>query len=234
VLPLTAAYPFGKSHGLAEEVADIERKTIKWEYSYTSSVRRGYIVNLFEEKGILNDFIKQYWPEGTSEWGKRKIRFWKNLVDRYAGGNTDENQTDADIEADEEEEFVRAFAAESHLRDFLAANPDCIEPGLKLFNHKGQRGVEFLIDGGRGRIDLLLVDTENRLVVVELKVERGRNKTVGQLAYYMAWVNENLTKTPCRGIIVAKEISTDLRMAATQIDRVKLLKYCLDVKLEQI
>jgi len=52
-----------------------------------------------------------------------------------------------------------------------------------------------------------LTDKADRFVVFELKVTRGRNKALGQLLYYMGWVDKHLGKGPCRGIIVAREIS---------------------------
>jgi Endonuclease NucS C-terminal domain len=68
-----------------------------------------------------------------------------------------------------------------------------------------------------GRIDILAVDKTGRHVVVELKVSRGRNRALGQLLYYMAWVDKNLGKGPCRGMIIAKEITDDLALAVRRV-----------------
>ena len=53
-LSLKAAYVFGTSRGLESEVKEIRDMDIEWDLSYTSSLRRGYIVALFEQKGILS------------------------------------------------------------------------------------------------------------------------------------------------------------------------------------
>jgi RecB family endonuclease NucS len=47
-----------------------------------------------------------------------------------------------------------------------------------------------------GRIDVLAVDSENKYVVIELKLSRGRSKALGQLNYYMGWVDEHLESAP--------------------------------------
>jgi hypothetical protein len=233
-LPLKSAYPFGESHGLGKETAEIQNMVIEWDKPYTSSLRRGYVIELFEKNGILPDFIKTHWPIGATTWGKNAMRFWKRLKDRYQAflaGNGNEDSPEIDEESDKEKEF----AAEADLRDFLAKNPDCIERGLRIYESDGKRGVEFQIDSGDGRIDLLLLDLQGQFVVVELKVSRGRNKTLGQILYYMGWVDQNLAKTTkCRGIVVAKEITDDLIIATRRVEGISLMTYKLNVTLQKI
>lgn len=48
-LSLKAAYSFGLSNGLDPEVNEIRNMVIEWDSSYTSSLRRGYIVSLFNQ-----------------------------------------------------------------------------------------------------------------------------------------------------------------------------------------
>jgi RecB family endonuclease NucS len=88
------------------------------------------------------------------------------------------------------------------------------------------------VDGGF--IDLLLIDRTEQLVVVELKVGRGRNKTIGQLLYYMGWIDKNLAKAQCRGMIIAKEISDDLLVAVRRVPGVSLHRYILSVSVQPI
>ncbi|MFZ1932342.1 MAG: endonuclease NucS domain-containing protein, partial [Thermoguttaceae bacterium] len=124
------------------------------------------------------------------------------------------------------------FAAEADLRDFLADNPTCIEPGLRLYEAEGRSGIEYAIDDGY--IDLLMIDREGKFLVIELKLGRGRNKTVGQLLYYMGWVDEHLGSAPCRGMIIAKEISDDLRVAARRVPGVSLCRYTMSVAVHHL
>src|SRR6266478_8727707 len=75
-LSLKAAYAFGASHGFEHEVNEIREMVIEWDSSYTSSLRRGYIVALFEEHGIFDSFKKEQWPFGNTPSGeKRRLRY---------------------------------------------------------------------------------------------------------------------------------------------------------------
>lgn len=129
---------------------------------------------------------------------------------------------------------VSEFAYESDLRDFLAKNLHLIEPGLQLYNDEGVTGIEFPA-GGRF-IDILAVDTRRRFVVIELKVSRGYDRVVGQLLRYMGWIEQNLAEgdTDVRGIIAARELSDDLRLACRKLRNVDLFEYQLSVVLTKI
>ena len=127
------------------------------------------------------------------------------------------------------------FAYESDLRDFLAKNPSVIEPGLQLYeDDEGIKGVEF--PAGNRRIDILAVDDRKRLVVIELKVSRGYDRTVGQLLVYMARIKKDFAEPDqdVRGIIAAREMSDDLRLACSNLPSVSLYEYELSVKLRKI
>jgi isocitrate dehydrogenase len=70
---------------------------------------------------------------------------------------------------------------------------------------------------------------------LELKVGRGRNKTIGQLLYYMGWVDKNLANgKSCRGTIIAKEITHDLILAVQRVPGVTLCRYDLSVTVEAV
>jgi Endonuclease NucS C-terminal domain len=136
-----------------------------------------------------------------------------------------------DEDLERESTVPSEFAYESDLRSFLAKNLTVIEPGLQLFQEEGITGIEFPA-GGRF-IDILAVDSEQRLVVVELKVSRGYDRVVGQLLRYMAWIERNQAEPgqSVRGIIIAREISEDLRLACSYLPSVNLYEYELSVKL---
>ena len=128
------------------------------------------------------------------------------------------------------------FAYESDLRDFLAKNPSVIEPGLQLYKdeEEGITGIEYPV--GNRFIDILAVDDKNRLVVIELKVSRGYDRTVGQLLGYMARIRKNLAEPDqaVRGIIAARKISDDLRLACSGLPSVSLYEYELSVTLRKV
>ena len=68
---LRAAYVFGAEKGVESEVSAIRDMVIEWDSSYTSSLRRGYIVDLFERHGIFEDFKNKHWPFGNTQTGGR-------------------------------------------------------------------------------------------------------------------------------------------------------------------
>ena len=121
-----------------------------------------------------------------------------------------------------------------YLRDFLARNLYLLEPGLTLYTDEGITGVEFPV-GGRF-IDLLAVDTSGDYVVIELKVSKGYDRVVGQLLRYMNWIKMNQADEgqKVRGVIVAKNISEDLRLACAGLPDVALAEYELEVSIRPI
>ena len=72
------------------------------------------------------------------------------------------------------------------------------------------------------------------MVVIELKVSRGRNRAVGQILYYMGWVDAHLSQGSSRGIIIAKDIPEDLLLACKRIPEVSLYQYDLSVTVKRV
>jgi len=142
---------------------------------------------------------------------------------------------DEDKEKDECAESSE-FAYESHLRDYLKNNLHIIEPGLKLYRDEEDStitGVEF--EAGGKRIDILAVDKDNNYVIIELKVSRGYEKVIGQILRYSAWVRMNLAgEQGIRGVIIAKVITDDLKLAASETKDIELFEYDLKIDLRRI
>jgi hypothetical protein len=230
-LSLKVAYRFAAEHGLEREAEGTRTMPIDWDLKAKSSVRRGYIVDLFEKHNLFDLFRDQHWAFGKTEAGEQKRKRYLSLKARYEDFLAGRGGEVAEAEA-EAEEVEQEFPLEADLRDFLAANLSIIEPGLRLYQDEGRTGIEYAIDDGR--IDILGLDAAARFVVIELKISRGRNKTIGQLLYYMGWVDEHLGKGPCRGIIVAREISDDLAVAIQRVPGVSLYRYRMSVSVEQV
>jgi hypothetical protein len=126
------------------------------------------------------------------------------------------------------------FEFERDLQNYLAKNLGVIEPGLKLYDD-GDEVTGFEFPAGDGRIDLLAVDKSNRYVVIELKVADATEKAIGQLMRYMTWIEQNMKTTQkARGVIVAREITTGLKLAASRVVDVRLVAYEISFKLHEI
>lgn len=153
-----------------------------------------------------------------------------------AGGNMadDEGMTDGGDMADDELPAAQQsaiFAYESHLRDYLADNLGVLESGLKLYEVEDIPGIEYPIRGRR--IDLLAVAQDGSLVVIELKVSKGHDRTIGQILTYMGWVRQDLAEgKPVRGMIVAHTLSDELLTAAQEAKtNIRLFEYDISFRL---
>ncbi len=135
-----------------------------------------------------------------------------------------------------EEDIIESkeFAYEKDLQNFLAKNLYIIEEGLTLYEQEEINGIEYPA-GGRF-IDILAVDKQNNYVVIELKVARGYDRTIGQLLRYMGWIRQELADQEqlVRGVIVASNISTDLKLASSSLNYIELFEYKLSFSLEKI
>ncbi len=127
------------------------------------------------------------------------------------------------------------FALEAHLRDYLAKKLPKL-PGhdapLTLYRTNDRDGVEFQTEVGP--IDILATGNSD-FYVLELKVGRGPDATLGQILRYMGWVKEHLAGDKnVYGIIIASDIGQKLRYAATQVPNVRLMEYDLAVTLRSV
>ncbi len=73
VLPLKEAYRFGDAHALQGEMAAIRDMEIEWDLSYTSSLRRGFVVDLLTKRNLLETFKQECWPDGNTAWVDKNL-----------------------------------------------------------------------------------------------------------------------------------------------------------------
>ena len=172
---------------------------------------------------------------GNTAAGERKVQRYlriKQKSEDFVAGRAPASESDLDEGDTADTHETLEFALEEHLRDFLARNLDRIEPGLRLHSAEGQRGIEYPVDAAR--IDLLAIDRTGKYVVFELKLSKGRNKALGQLLYYMGWVDKHLGNGPCRGFIIASEITEEVRIAVSRVPGVGLAKYKMSFAIEPV
>jgi hypothetical protein len=161
------------------------------------------------------------------------FRLYDSAVD-LPNVSQETDQSEVEIEENGESVSGAEFAYERDLKHFLARNMTLIEPSLRLYEDEGITGLEFPV-GGRF-IDILAVDAQNNFVVIELKVSKGYDRVVGQLLRYMAWIEQNQAEPgqQVRGIIIARQISEDLRLACSRVEGVSLFEYELSVSLRRM
>jgi endonuclease len=155
-----------------------------------------------------------------------------------SGGGTVTVTDDDDDAGPAVEEAVAGssqFALEKDLQRYLSDNLHIIEPSLTLFQDEDISGFEYPAGGGR-RIDILAKDGAGSFVVLELKVEKGYDRVVGQLLRYMNWVRKELAEPGqrVRGIIVCRTMSEDLILACSSIRDVELFEYRLQVTVTKV
>lgn len=218
---------WAKEH-LAPGQAFNKSAPVQWFTEHYPKIKRNTVI-MHTEGMSTNNPVRKHHPSikpGSGhdlfyKLGPNQFRLWvpetdppplyKESMDRGA------SITEVELEEEEDEtEGAREFAFERDLRNYLVKNLNLIEPGLRLYEEEGITGVEFPV-GGRF-IDILAIAKDGGYVVFELKVSRGYDRVVGQLLRYMAWVEKNLEPSrPVRGIIVAKEIADDLKLASSRI-----------------
>lgn len=235
-LPLRLAYAFLEANGLAPETAEI-RTSPERLGSYTTSLRRAKIVALLRRKNLLDKFIDTNWQFALTHAGKKKLNWYDQIYSRYERerpGDSSIRPTTAPPE--DETEAGTKFALEEQLRDYLAENLGILEPGLSLWPVENGDAVEFQVDeqGPSRRIDILAKDRDGLPVVIELKVSRGHEKTVGQALYYRARIKRRFGTERVRIFIVAAEISPELQAAASEVSDVFLFEYSLAVRVTAI
>jgi RecB family endonuclease NucS len=118
------------------------------------------------------------------------------------------------------------------LRDYLAQHLELLEKELKPWRVGEEDTVEFPV-GGR-RVDILAKDKAGLPVVVELKVSRGHERTIGQALYYRAKIKEMSKVERVRIFIVALELSPELRAAAKELPDVLLFEYSLSMTVRSV
>ena len=226
------AYDFLSQNGLVQESDEIKNSSDKFK-SYTSTLRRAKVIVLVRDKKLLDAFCTSVWPSGLTDKGKSRIRFFENLVDRFNGdqeGTLSEDEDEGEIVTEENE-----FAYENDLRNYLVRNLSVIEKGLKIYAAPdGTTGAEFFVPGTSRRIDILATDNQNNFVVIELKVSRGYEKVVGQTLYYQSMIKTHFKQDKVRSIIIAREITPELKAATQFLPDFELFEYQLSLTLNRI
>ena len=124
-----------------------------------------------------------------------------------------------------------SFAYEEDLKKYLVKNISLIESGMSLYSDAENDidGIEFRVDENKKRVDILAIDKDNIPVVIELKVSKGYERVIGQTLYYRNRVKDIFSTDKVRIIIIARDVSNNLKVAIQGIEDVMLFEYKLSV-----
>jgi hypothetical protein len=147
---------------------------------------------LLRQKDLLDRFTETNWKFALTPAGRKKLNWYDQLYSKYEASGDAAHQHSPNTTIDDETEAGTQFAFEEQLRDYLAENLGILEPGLSQWPVENGDAVEFQVDerGPSRRIDILAKDRNGLPVVIELKVSRCHEKTVGQALYYRAKIKQ--------------------------------------------
>jgi hypothetical protein len=82
--PLNEAYKFAAANGIGEQAESIRKNPFRYDRKglrdRSSTIRSGYLIILFEAKGLFEKFQKEYWPYYETEAGKAAFRGYHKFV----------------------------------------------------------------------------------------------------------------------------------------------------------
>ena len=183
-----------------------------------------------------SSFIMHLW--GLSKNHPSAPRAWPGLYRRafllkLRGNNfkllkyADEKEA-VEGEALEEAELPQpTFSMEQDLERWLIKNLEQLESGLKFIDNQYSLPPV-------GRIDILAEDSEGQLVVIELKAGIATEQAVGQLAAYIAKLQEQEPQKKVRRILVAEDFDEKAYHAAKLIPKIKLKRYKITFQFEDL
>jgi hypothetical protein len=233
VLPLKDVYELLENNGFQTESA-LLREAIPGRELSKRRAKRGMAIDLLRSKGLWDQFLSQHWANGLTNDGKSRIaryetayKEWKNEEPAELG--------DAIGDDDREDREDGSFAYETDLRDYLVRNLNLLEPGLQPWTDAdAHTATEYPADDRGRRIDILAKDRQGVPVVIELKVSKGHERVVGQSLYYRGSLKQRLSAPRVRVIIVAREISDELRIATRDLADIDLFEYRLSMTLNKV
>jgi len=195
------------------------------------------IIKGFREIGIENtpriiseflysSYIKDHW-----------IKDQDIISDVVPPSSSSENQDREALNRGQNiDDSLSLFYMEKHLEDFIIENWEKSEFGEKydLIEKDGEI-ISQQYPTKIGPIDILAIDKKTgQYVVIELKKNQTSDDTVGQIARYMGWLEEQVTNgKSAKGIIIASKYDKRLFYALKKIKDVEVYLYRVDFKLKE-
>ena len=147
----------------------------------------------------------------TRQWRKLSNKDVEILLSEIINNESRGVATQKTLSTDEVTEII-----EKDIENFIEANPKILGESLKLIGRQ--------VDTPVGRIDLLFEDKNNRIVVVELKLNKIGREALNQLRKYMHYVTKEM-KTDVEGVIVCKGVMPAFKEEFLNLKKIRILKY---------
>src|SRR5688572_18493077 len=99
------AYRFAATHGLDTEAKAIREMNIHSNIRKPARVRKGCIIELFESRALIEQFIAQYWPGRLTNGGENirtALLNEKLLNDRLLSGEPLDEDEDGSLTGEQE------------------------------------------------------------------------------------------------------------------------------------
>jgi len=218
-------------------------ETIKYDEPWTKKIVEG--------NTKIKDFLKQPYRYGESYVFKHYEPKIKNSNVTYLRDGveissdellkdlisiTKEYKESLDIHVNNEKSDLSKglFYMESQLEDFIISNWSESEFGKKydlIIENGDLKSQQYRTD--IGPIDILAIDKKTKeYIVIELKRNQTSDQTIGQIARYMQWVEENLN-SKVKGIIVCGKWDEKLDYARKRMGDVEVLLYEVNFSLRE-
>ena len=125
-----SAYWFGDKHGYGNEIRAIIEKEIDSTKFKQSSIRRGYIIELLEAKGIFEEFKDKCWEWGNKNEGAKKRLEYLKLKNDF------ENDVHSKRETSIANKVIEKDRSDKNLPD-----KDACGKAIKELNSEGKPGT---------------------------------------------------------------------------------------------
>ena len=163
--------------------------------------------------------VRLYDRERDGEW----------IVDQK-GTHVADEETVSEGLATEEESIEATISLERDLETHLLQNLVSLEVGLKPYSDPGT-SRQFQVESGR--VDILAQDSNEDLVVIEIKTGIAKDSVLTQLLDYMVHVRRDLASAKkVTGIILAHDFTGRLMNAVKEVPSVKLKKFKVNFQFE--
>jgi endonuclease len=124
-MPMSGAIEFAEANGLSAEVKRIKATLVFRHFDRVRQVRKALLLDLFEERGLLDEFIAKEWPAGATEAGRQRRESYRRDLEinrRYVNGES--------VVTDEQRECIVALLNEGELTKRQIAEKLGLSPGV--------------------------------------------------------------------------------------------------------